>query len=385
MASTGDDSTKLAPAKYSDADAQAIERCLLAVQHQSEKREQEGLSKTTFALGVLNALFVAWAAGAIPEHFWIIYIVETLILYPARWVIMGNAKPLDQRPFWLDFCWFANFTAFAGLGLCAADKMFGDSFGLGHQVRERLFCIAWSIACGILASAAVVLGNALLFHDASNLVSLFIHMFPTLLMYTFRHNTAEIKAAWPGIFELDYFDTVDVWKDVYLSGLLFYIFWWVLYTGLLLTCMRKFPESGYDTIFHFTMRTNPTAVAVVMKISPALGGEKPSAEEVKRRISENDWDTQHALCYMICHGSACTIALLVAVPTWKFWQVHAALNFFLVVTSVWNGAARYSHYMLRSYADIIRKELRIGKDGPVPRHESAESDEESSPLNSRNN
>ena len=44
---------------------------------------------------VSNALAVAWILGRYPEHFWLVYLVESAVLFPLRWLDMSQvlARP----------------------------------------------------------------------------------------------------------------------------------------------------------------------------------------------------------------------------------------------------------------------------------------------------
>ena len=50
---------------------------------------------------------------------------------------------------------------------------------------------------------------ACLFHDVNTMTSLFIHLMPPLVMYTFIWNSSDIRAAWPRVFHLTYMDNIQ--------------------------------------------------------------------------------------------------------------------------------------------------------------------------------
>lgn len=69
----------------SQIERRAVELCLEAVRGQMKRREEEGLSATAFFVGVSNVIFITYVFGAFPEHFWLLYALESLYLFPKRY------------------------------------------------------------------------------------------------------------------------------------------------------------------------------------------------------------------------------------------------------------------------------------------------------------
>ena len=85
-------------------------RCLEAIERQAGKRADEGLSKWSFFLGVFNVILLAYCFGAHRAQFWIIYLVESVVIYPIKYAKLAQN---NRTAYFLDFCWVANFAAFA--------------------------------------------------------------------------------------------------------------------------------------------------------------------------------------------------------------------------------------------------------------------------------
>lgn len=334
----------------SDLDPATILRCIDAVGARAEQLKHKGLSSKSFFFGVTNLLIVTWFFGVYPQHFWIVYVLETLILFPIRWKHMASARPLSEVLYWLDFCWIANFTC----NLFLVFYLIDDYFDLGwlstmstDYVREKLFCAFFAVGNGPLLMAVGALGNALIFHDPNNTVSVFIHLCPSLLTFTMRWQSELIREAWPGVFKLDYFDSVDPVLDLYVWGVASYVIWFVMYCLWLFTCGWSKPGKGYDTIFHFQMRSsNP--------VSKLLGWTEA---EVKRRALNNDFTVCSGVLYMCFHALAVCLAMLVAVLCWVSRYVHGGLCILFGLTAIYRGSARYSFYMTDSYTSLLRKEF----------------------------
>jgi hypothetical protein len=334
-------------------DKKTVLHCIKIIEARSSDLKAKGLSSWRFFFGVTNTLLVVWCFGAYPQHFWAVYMLETLILFPLRYSHTIAAKPLNEVPFFLDFCWIANVSCNMLFILIFIDSKFDggiiDYLDVLDRslIRKVLFCTWWGIATGPLLCAVGALGNALVFHDSDNTVSVFIHLFPSLVVYTFRWNVHAVLKAWPGLWHLDYFDDVDPWRDVYVNAILAYFVWWVVYSLWMVTCGFSLPSKGYDTIYHCLMRgSNP--------VGPLLGW---TPEESKRRAKENDFTYASFFLYMVIHALCCCSSIIVAVACWYSQYFHGFTCLAMTLATVYRGSARYSYYMLQNYTAILKKEF----------------------------
>eukprot|EP00931_Biecheleriopsis_adriatica_P046074 TRINITY_DN26439_c0_g1_i2.p1 TRINITY_DN26439_c0_g1~~TRINITY_DN26439_c0_g1_i2.p1 ORF type:complete len:326 (-),score=63.89 TRINITY_DN26439_c0_g1_i2:123-1100(-) len=299
-----------------DLDRSTILRCIDVVAQRAEQLKGKGLSSWTFFFGVTNMLLVTWCFGVYPQHFWIVYVVETLTLFPIRFKHMSEARP-TQVLYWLDFCWVANILCNIGLIFFLVDKYFEvgvlEALGSG-EMRKHLFCIFFSAATGPLLLAVGALGNALVFHDA------------------------------------DYFDEIRPFVDIYAWGVAIYFVWSALYTSWIICCGLRLPDKGYDTVFHATMRDQGTSNPVVH----ILGW---SAEEVKTRVASNDFTPGSVLLYMAFHAMACCLGMLFSVGCFVSIYFHGSLCVLMALTAIYKGSARYSYYMTENYTNMLRKEF----------------------------
>ena len=112
------------PKAKAELDHATIMRCLEVIEGRADQLKEKGLSSSSFFFGVTNVLLVTYCFGTLPQHFWIIYILETLILFPIRWRHMAAAQPLSEVYYWLDFCWIANFICNFALVVYTFDAYF---------------------------------------------------------------------------------------------------------------------------------------------------------------------------------------------------------------------------------------------------------------------
>jgi len=336
----------------SHLDRETILRCIEVVAKRSEDLKHKGMNSWSFFLGVTNLLLVTWCIGVFPEHFWLVYILEALILFPIRWKHMVEKRPLPEQLSWLDFCWIANITCNIVLLIYLIDDNVGGTGVLmmldPEDVRKTLFCTFFGVACGPLLCAVGALGNALVFHDADNTVSVFIHLSPSLLMYTLRWRSQEVLEAWPGVFNLTYVESVDPFRDVFCNAVAAYFVWWVPFTVWMLYDGLGRPAKGYDTVFHGIMRGCPSPICAI------LGWSK---EEAKKRAAINDFTTRSVLVYMLFHALAVCSAICLSMACYMNRYCHGGLCIAMALAAIYKGGARYSYYITDSYTSLLRKEF----------------------------
>ncbi|CAE8613742.1 unnamed protein product [Polarella glacialis] len=328
-----DDSTSPSARRITEEERAIVNKCIDVVERRAKSLEERGLTKWNFMFGVANSLGVAWSFGAIPEHFWIIYLLEIFILFPVRWQHQIAAKPLKENLYWLDFCWMANFSAVLLMCVLTFDH------GLNDDVRKWFFSAAWGLSNGPLLLATGCLGNALVFHDFDNTASVIIHLFPSLVMFVMGWHYGRVQAAWPSLFKVgDYFSLIDPWRDIYCNAATVYSVWLLLYTGWMTACGLTAPKTGYDTVFHMVMRG---------------GGGKIVAK------IDNNFTVTYVLAYMLLHAVSVYVAILVSLLCYVNQYFHGCLCGAMAFMTIYNAASRYTFYMVSSYGQALRKELGI--------------------------
>jgi len=330
----------------SSVERQILENSQKVVREKVASLQSKGLSTRNFTLGVFNCLFVAWSFGSIPQHFWIVYLLEACVLLPIRYYHQTSAKP-SEVAYWLDFCWMANFASMAGIVALFLDHLHVITLP-GTHVREYMFAAAWGIGCGPLLLAGGVLGNALIFHDANNVASVLIHIFPSLVLHTMRFHGDAVHKAWP-FFELNYFDNITA-AHILLAATASYLVWATLYILWLVSCGMSFPQRGYDTMFHYTMRSSNGA-HFLKKL------RNVEQEEHRELARSNAFRRTDALVYVSCHAALCFVAILTALPSFWYRRFHGFVTLVVVTLVIYNGAQRYTYYITKLYSKLMEEAL----------------------------
>ena len=218
-----------------------------------------------------------------------------------------------------------------------------------------MFSVLWACGCGPLGGAAVFLGNSLIFHSPEHWSSLCIHLFPTLVLFTLRHNSEAVLTAWPGLFDLHYFNDIPPWQ-FFVSGSVFYVAWFIPYFLWMTMSGLSLPARGHDTVFHANMRGGSA--------STAEGGlqflvkHRYFEEEIKQRAASDTWEVMDLLPYLLAHAFGCFTGFACSAPFFYYRTAHVVGNIIIVLCAIRNGASTYNDYILNSYKKCIKAELQ---------------------------
>ena len=322
--------TRTLSVAFREGEALTLEKVLNEVDTISEERYSAGFNEFNFTVGVLNIIIITLIFGKYPQHFWLLYLVESCFLLPRKIMVSMKAKPYNEALYLLDFCWMMNFSGMTIL------LVFGMEYNnvmhhiISPELRKNVFLASMGISCGPLLGATALLPFvAMVFHDINSMTGLFIHILPPLLGYTFRWHGDEIQNAWPGIFRslgysrdnLTFFPSKgfsldpSTWLDcVAGNATLLYLIWFIPFTLWMLFIGLDLPRSNrrtkntdgtpriakYDTVFHSLMRGG----ACYLYGSVVWGR---TVNTSKGQIQTNDFELRDFILYMSVHFILCTV------------------------------------------------------------------------------
>lgn len=361
-----------------EGEVNAIRKVLEQVNETVKKRKKEGMHEVNFALGVLNSFLMMYVFGAYPEHFWLLYFVESCYLLPRKFYFMVNAKPLNEAFYYADLCWFLNFLIIGMMSL-----MILASYGvleIPREIRFQIYDAVVGFSLGPLTGATAALPFvAFLFHDVRTMTGLFIHLYPPFLAYTMMWKTDALREAWPGIFTLDYLQDVSFISEsgfplklgtIAGNGVAIYTIWFMVYVTWMVTVGMDLPRKvrrtkgpdgqplppKYDTVFHSTVRGG---LCIVM--GKALWGRKK--EVSLKQIADDDYEMRDFFVYMAAHAVAgVTSTCISGYLCFTYQKFHAAVLVFLIYTTVMRGAKRYTFYINSMYGRMIWKQFKDSLD-----------------------
>ena len=360
---------KMPSVAFRDGSSLAIQRALEELERQAAKRVNDGFSEMNFTIGVLNALLVTFVFAAFPEHLWLLYLFEAIIIFPLIIRFLLKSFPQRKIAYLLDYCWVMNIA-----GVLSLFFLFARKENVSTEFRFQIFLAAYGTACGPLLGATGLLSFvSLIFHHIHSMASVFIHFFPPLLFYILRWQSDRVTQVWPNTFHLDY-DVVFFPKaggtfigTVFGNTLIAYLCWfvpyfcWQWFIGLdLPTKAKKInviddhgeivpAASYYDTVFHKNMR-----YGLCVKIGTLFWGRP--VEISQKQVELNHFEKRDFVVYMTFHFlSAFTSILVLGFSCYLSKYIHGFFLVALLVICTWRGARRYTYYGTQMYADIIKK------------------------------
>lgn len=280
------------------------------------KKECSSLSQTTFFLGLLNIFATTAIAFGKPQHLWLFYGVKSFVLIPIWWF---EVTVRHAAFFWIfDFCWVANmiFGLYMLLSFLNA---------VPASLQGIMFLIFYSTALGPLAWACLILFNGMVLHSAEKIASIFIHLTPTIVTWTFMAYPEQIEQAWPGRFPGAAYITSKTFPEIYWAGFSFYLAWLLPYSIWLLSVGVYFPSWGFNTVFEDLYKKN--------KLKKVFN--KCGLMHIRT----------HAFIYLIVHMLGVALSY-----TWPGFCVlnlgiHFGFGIFVIVSSSWWGAGYYGHLL----------------------------------------
>lgn len=303
-----------------------IEAAMSAVQEKGlQLREDEGLSKVSFFLGVMNVPIYCLVLAWYPAYLWILYGAQLFVLLPAWFVSVSRVH--KGAYFALDFCWVVN-GLFALYMACTLFNIVPDG------LRLHAFVAFYSVALGPLGWACLLLSNGLVFHSVEKITSLTIHMTPVWVSWTLLFFSDKVESTWPGRFPTPaQLASVSV-GDLYLHGFVVYLVWLALHSAWLLSVGVDCPKRGMETVFND------------LYVSKGLG---PGFT----RITGSTSIRKHAALYLCIHLLLVMLSFMWPMLCLKHIYVHTAFGGLIWISAVWNGASYYEYAMAKKYMKVL--------------------------------
>ena len=137
--------------------------------HMSKPRVVKRTDRRLFTLSVLFVLFSEWVFVAYPHCMWLLYAVIFVPLALFR-THRYNAKKWGY--FLYDFCYMFNLSLWVNL--------------VFFPTNDRWLRANFVLATGPIAMSIVAWRNQMVFHSEDKMVSLFVHLFPSLVLFSLR-------------------------------------------------------------------------------------------------------------------------------------------------------------------------------------------------------
>lgn len=329
--------------------------------------ESRGLSTVAFFFGLANIVISAWAMGAQPESFWMVYGAQAFGILGYRLVVDVRKTSPRTLLYFLDFCWIANFTlaslVFAVFVEVMLDLPSQLALASKYPNLGRLVCL---IATGPLGWSVIALSNALVLHDIQHYSGCFIHLWPALTTLSVRWNPTKVMSRYPGHFDsLTGFHDPDAGADTLALmqlGLGAYLCWWVPFTTWMMAHGRhQSPQrTGWDTVYLNLVMTN----GAVRRALGIRAKEKSGILDAASRPGP-------VLKYMLLHLGLCTAALWFSCLCYQHMWLHVVFCCVIAAVALFNASNRYHWMLTQRYSRALRKHIgkRFPRADPTPKED----------------
>ena len=355
---------------YREAERDVMRRTLEEIDKVANKRIRDGFSEINFTIGVLNVILVAFTFALYPQNFWLLFLIEGILFVGAKARSFWRSKPLNNILYLLDYCWVMNILALFVLVFFLLDGLLLNPSG--EALHRQVFMSSLGTACGPLLGACFILPFVCcLFHDINTLSDLFIHIFPPMVAYTLKWESAAIQDAWPNIFLLDYTEEVSFFPNesstffscVVGSTITLYLVWFVLFTAWMLMIGIDLPRSdrfspdgrprvpSYDTVFHSLMRGG----LYIITGSTFFGRSKAISVD---HMNANSFYLGDLFVYLGAHAFLSILStILLGYLCFHSKAIHGFLLMAVTAVVVYRGALRYTYYATEMYGKTLRKQF----------------------------
>ncbi|WWC69184.1 uncharacterized protein I206_103120 [Kwoniella pini CBS 10737] len=279
--------------------------------------------KISFLFGVMSLAFTCLLYGMAPEYFPLVYTVQSALYLPLRFYTYK--KKAWHYFLFGNLCYFVNILDLLWIWVFPSSTV--------------LFICCYLLTLGPIASAIITWRNSLVFHSLDKIISIFIHIYPTIVLCVIRHNYPNAEERYPGLKDVNNYK----WYTMILLSGVPYILWQAAYYKFISLDRKSKIESGQrQNSFRFLLNDKRGP------IGKALQGIKPEHREL--------WFIFGQLIYSI---------IFMIPPATLFINSSRASSVFLIVifaVSAWNGASFYVEVFGRKFErelEKLRKEMEL--------------------------
>ncbi|ELP85628.1 hypothetical protein EIN_409170 [Entamoeba invadens IP1] len=279
----------------------------------------KSLDKVTFACGVLVLLLTQHILSARPTFMPYYYLILILPLLCARYFIYTKN---GWQYFMIDFCYFCQIMTIISI------------FTMKTEYVSPFLQVAYVFSHGPLLMAIPMWKNSLVFHDLDRLTSVYIHLFPALVMYCIRWHT------YITVPELTLFN------GLILPAIL-YIFWQIVY--LIITEGFKketIKKNGYITSLIWLSQEHPHPIYLYL---------------VKKGVKDRP--------LVILVSVQFVYTILTIVPAFLYYKYQYLNLAWIILCTSWaiaNGANFYFEVFIKQYEKRVDNSVKKLKKTEAP-------------------
>jgi len=264
-----------------------------------------------------------------PEWYWLFHNGFVFFLVALRFVYY---KAKGWHYYLFEFCYFCNYWLVL-LNALSLLRWYGKGTTFLSEYHEELMRSYFLLAEGPLLWSVMTFKNSMVFHNFDQMISLWLHLSPALVGWTFRWYDDEIEKTFPGLFQFDVGGPMDYRPNFFRTVVLYLALWLIPYYLFMFRIgSHRIKERGYDTLFHYM--TRPGGL---------LAGPLGKYEERTR-----------SKVYCLIHFVGSLVSANIAFIWWHYYVAHTVFLFFNYLLAAYNGATYY-------YTAFVRQNTKSKK------------------------
>lgn len=303
---------------------------------QDEPKYVKFFDKVAFTIGVLNMGVCQYFLLNRPDLFPMWYaIIIPLILGSRYFYFRGSGL----QYFMIDFCYFAIFCSLLNLLMVRNSPVF--------------FKVCFICCTGPLTLAIPVWRNSFVFHDYDKIVSVYIHILPSMLYYTMRHRGSHLDVLWStSMANVCTGDSCDSLRLLdYFVALALYVFWqfsYLLKTEFLDKSKLDSNPELLTSLRWLAKDTKNAMARAFLNFYRKLG--------VFGKEEEYDSRTLKTKAVFVVAQLIFTVVAFIPTPLMYYSPTFHLVYMLLIITnSIFNGASFYIEVFSKRYNTHIEK------------------------------
>lgn len=195
---------------------------------------------------------------------------------------------------------------------------------------------------GPLVWSVATFKNAMVFHNFDQMISLWLHLSPALVGWTFRWHDEAFEKTFPGLFQFDVDGPMPYLTNFLRTTALYLALWLIPYYLFMFKIgSNRIKDRGYDTLFLYMTQKGGI-------LAEPLGNYE---ERTRSKI------------YCLVHFVGCLVSSNIAFFWWHSYIAHTVFLFFTYLLSAYNGAIYY--YTAFVHQNTKVKNGKISENTPI--------------------
>ena len=295
--------------------------------------------RIVYMLGIYQTFLTVFFLGYDIHYAKIFHLIKFCIFIPYRLVQFRKVK---KHYYMFEFCYLAN--SLLALYLAAdlyCEDMCENSFVKFILHRDHLFHLIYGLAFGPLIWAIFMNGDRMYFHSPQHLISVFIHLDPSLLAWMIRWENDTVPFDEYYAPNWSYSAIMTTYKYFMALALPVYVMWAIsYYTWIFVMKRSRLDDDTYKMSFKDATKKGHMAYNLINATNIPMINE---------------------LLYMVFHALAAVVSIYVASVLYNSYVLNTIMVGVLFTAASWNASYKYTKLIHNDEMDSIKAHEKDNK------------------------